>query len=273
MNKRSLYQILFLSLASLVNHSLAYASDFGEGDKPFFESMYPSIEDDIHPFGLEMIYLEGNVKKDEGDICPTCSSFDEDENMVTAIFPPGKIGPEESGFNFASKLGPNESKTISYKVKFSPSFDFVKGGKLPGLCGGQGASGGNRANGNNGFSARVVWRENGRMVMYVYHVNQADQYGDQFEWKDAQGKTLYFQKDQWQNVKVFVQMNDQGQSNGIVRTYLNDKLAFEKTDFTFRTTGSFSVDRLCFETFFGGGDPDWAPKKYEKLYIKDLIIQ
>jgi hypothetical protein len=53
---------------------------------------------------------------------------------------------------------------LSYEIAFEAGFDWVKGGKLPGLRGGlnsTGCSGGNQANGQDCFSFRVMWRENG----------------------------------------------------------------------------------------------------------------
>jgi hypothetical protein len=57
-----------------------------------------------------------------------------------------------------------QSMLISYEVAFDSEFDWVKGGKLPGLRGGPdplNCSGGNQANGTNCFSSRLMWRANG----------------------------------------------------------------------------------------------------------------
>ena len=57
-----------------------------------------------------------------------------------------------------------QSMLISYEVAFDSGFDWVKGGKLPGLRGGpdpNNCSGGNQADGTNCFSSRLMWRTNG----------------------------------------------------------------------------------------------------------------
>ena len=57
-----------------------------------------------------------------------------------------------------------QSMLVSYEVAFDAGFDWVKGGKLPGLRGGpdpNNCSGGNQANGTNCFSSRVMWRTDG----------------------------------------------------------------------------------------------------------------
>ena len=53
---------------------------------------------------------------------------------------------------------------LSYEMAFEEGFDWVKGGKLPGLRGGlnsTGCSGGKLASGMDCFSARLMWRRNG----------------------------------------------------------------------------------------------------------------
>ncbi|THH17880.1 hypothetical protein EW146_g3035 [Bondarzewia mesenterica] len=57
-----------------------------------------------------------------------------------------------------------ESMMISYEVAFDSGFDWVLGGKLPGLRGGpdpNGCSGGHQPNGTDCFSVRLMWRKNG----------------------------------------------------------------------------------------------------------------
>ncbi|HEY5039276.1 MAG TPA: hypothetical protein VIJ93_09420, partial [bacterium] len=74
-------------------------------------------------------------------------------------------------------IEPQESLYFRYYVRFDPGFDFVKGGKLPGLAGGKGNTGGHKANGTDGWSARVMWRSDGKIVQYVYHPDQVGDYG------------------------------------------------------------------------------------------------
>ena len=57
-----------------------------------------------------------------------------------------------------------KSMIVSYELAFDSGFDWVKGGKLPGLRGGlnsTGCSGGNKATGLDCFSSRLMWRKNG----------------------------------------------------------------------------------------------------------------
>lgn len=49
----------------------------------------------------------------------------------------GAISGKETGFTWYSVLSEEgEEMSMSYQVKFSAGFEWTKGGKLPGLCGG-----------------------------------------------------------------------------------------------------------------------------------------
>lgn len=57
---------------------------------------------------------------------------------------------------------------LSYDLAFDSSFNWVKGGKLPGVYGGvsgEGCSGGEKATGENCFSVRLMWRDNGMLFI------------------------------------------------------------------------------------------------------------
>ena len=65
---------------------------------------------------------------------------------------------------FNTSGSPFESMMLSYEIAFDTNFDFVKGGKLPGLRGGPdpvGCSGGSQVNGSDCYSVRLMWRTNG----------------------------------------------------------------------------------------------------------------
>ena len=65
-------------------------------------------------------------------------------NVLEIKYPKGKIGQEEDagGAQWRLKFGESFNKcTVEYKVMFPVGFDFIKGGKLPGLCGGTSPAG------------------------------------------------------------------------------------------------------------------------------------
>ncbi len=173
-------------------------------------------------------------------------------------FAPGKIGPEEGGAGWRMPFGKHEAAELSYTLRFSKDFDFVKGGKLPGLCGGpDNVSGGRRANGTNGFSARLMWRKDGRGEAYVYHKNQKGDYGDSF----AFPADFRFPTDAPIKVRIAVTMNSIGGRTGSLRVWVDERLVVERPNMEWRTVDTFGVDGIYFETFHGGGDASWAPTR------------
>lgn len=182
---------------------------------------------------------------------------------LRVAFAKGQIGPEKGGAGWRFPLGTHAAAELSYSVRFSPEFEFVKGGKLPGLCGGpENVSGGRPATGMNGFSARLMWRRDGHGEAYVYHKNQKGDYGDSFAFPED----FRFPIDSPVKVRLRVKMNAVGQRDGELRVWIttegnSERLMVERTDMEWRSVDSFAVDGLYFETFHGGGDKSWAPKK------------
>lgn len=87
--------------------------------------------------------------------------------VLKVKYPAGGFGSESSGMQLYSLWNTTDnsrfqSMLVTYEVAFDSNFDFLKGGKLPGLRGGpdpDGCSGGNAADGKNCFSTRLMWRK------------------------------------------------------------------------------------------------------------------
>lgn len=182
--------------------------------------------------------------------------------LLRVHYPAGGIGGD-SGYQFLCRfdrmgLAPRDEAFISYQVRFAEGFDFVKGGKLPGLCGGKANTGGHPPNGRDGFSARLMWRRDGRVVQYVYHPDQAGVWGDDLPWK-VNGKDCRFVPGQWTRVDTWLKLNTPGRRDGQVKSWFNGAPALEADGLRFRDVPELRIDVLYFSTFFGGGEPDWAP--------------
>jgi len=184
-------------------------------------------------------------------------------NWLRINYNVGQIGPDKGGCAWRWPIGKHDSAELRYTVWFSKDFDWVKGGKLPGLCGGpDNVSGGIPSTGTNGFSARLMWRKDGRGEVYVYHKNQASNYGDSFSFP----ADFRIPSDKPVHVHIAVTMNSLGKRNGILRVGVafgdaKEELMIERKDMEWRVVDTFGVDSLCFETFHGGGDSSWAPMR------------
>ncbi len=218
---------------------------------------HPIIE---RPFGFKTQYQEGspltNLKQ---------------TGEIEIVFPRNEFGPANSGFNWSANLEPKDEYTISYEVKFSDGFDFSKGGKLPGLCGGQGKAG-IRPVGDNKMSARIMWRQDGKIVSYVYHLDQKGNYGEDFVWTKEFGNPLHFRVNQWEKIKFTVKLNSMKKEDGSIIGYINGIPAIRVLNLRFRITEHLKIDHLCFNTFYGGSDQTWAPRNEQRLFIRGLKI-
>lgn len=202
--------------------------------------------------------FEGGVK--EGHV-----SLLEEAGMrwLRVGFMPGEIGPEKGGVGWRWPIGTHEAAELRYTQRFGPDFDFVKGGKLPGLCGGpENVSGGQPADGANGFSARLMWRREGRGEAYVYHKNQPDRYGESF----AFPADFRFLTGQPIGVRLAVWMNTPGRRDGRLRVWITlpkqaERAVVVRDDLEWRSAATFGVDGVYFDAFHGGGDASWAPTR------------
>lgn len=151
-------------------------------------------------------------------------------------------------------LAPQDALRLSYYVRFSDDFDFVKGGKLPGLFGGDSQSGGDEADGTNGFSTRFMWRKNGAGELYAYlPTSKKKEYGSSIgrgQWQ--------FKPGVWYRLEQEVILNQPGLADGRVRVWLDGQQVLNKTGLTFRSTDQLKINGIFFSTFFGGNDKSWA---------------
>ena len=154
---------------------------------------------------------------------------------------------------------------MSYRVRFEDGFDFVRGGKLRGLAGGAGNTGGNRPNGSDGWSGRMMWRRGGDAVQYVYHPDQPGIYGEDFRWERR------FEPGRWHTVEHRFAMKGPGMHDGILQAWFDGQEALYVDDLRFRDVDSFAIDQFYISTFFGGGDSTWAPARDEYiLFVSPL---
>jgi hypothetical protein len=195
-------------------------------------------------------------------------------NSLRITYPKGGVGPKETGAQAPLKVTPSNELYISYYVRFSSNFSWGtidQGGKLPGLAGGQNCSGCITCNGSNGFTARMMWRTNGRAVLYLYHLNKISPCGDDIALKTEEGQDIYFKKETWYKITERVKINTSNNQDGEVEVWINDKPAASVKKLQFVNNGD-KVDNLYFSTFHGGNTTDWAPTEECYTWFDDIII-
>ncbi|PFH51485.1 polysaccharide lyase family 14 protein [Amanita thiersii Skay4041] len=205
--------------------------------------------------------------------------------VLQVTYPQGSFSHETGGTQFYNLWNTSDgasfgSMMISYEVAFDNGFDWVKGGKLPGLRGGldpTGCSGGNKADGEACFSTRLMWRKGGSGEIYAY-IPSPNGLCDvkniicntDFGISMSRG-SFGFITGQWSRITLLIQLNNPPNiANGLVRLYFNDLLATEQTGLQFRSSASLAADGMYFSTFFGGSDPSWATPNLTHTYYRNL---
>jgi len=196
------------------------------------------------------------------------------QRWLHVAFQPGAIGPDKNGAGWRAPFPARDRAELSYRVRFAPGFEWVKGGKLPGLAGGpENVSGGHPATGTNGWSARLMWRADGRGEAYVYHRHQPSNYGESFRFPDD----FRFPVETDCSVRMRVEMNTPGQRDGTLQVWVAtgaaERLVVDRHDLEWRTVKTFGIDSIYFETFYGGGGQDWAPTKPGWAEFGDFQVQ
>ncbi|WP_037771046.1 polysaccharide lyase [Streptomyces sclerotialus] len=165
-----------------------------------------------------------------------------------------RYGRPEGGAQLYLPLrsGPTDSLHLRYYLRFPKGFDFVKGGKLPGLYGGTVTGGRRIPDGENGLSTRYMWRSKGRGEVYAYLPTSVE-HGTSLgrgKWKWPTGR--------WVCVEQSVRLNTPGEDNGSVEVFLDGRRVLREDELEFRTSKKLKIEGVFFSTFFGGSDPSWA---------------
>ncbi|KAJ7497309.1 polysaccharide lyase family 14 protein [Mycena latifolia] len=207
--------------------------------------------------------------------------------VLQVTYPAGSFSGDTGGAQFYNLWNTTDasgfqSMLLTYEVAFDADFDWVKGGKLPGLRGGispTGCSGGNEATGLDCFSARVMWRTNGAGEVYAYipspnnlcsekNVICNSDFGISF----SRG-SFTFASGQWNRVTLLVQLNNPVDvANGNVELYFNNVQALAQQDLQIRASSNVSAGGLYFSTFFGGSDSSWSTPATTHTYFRNMEL-
>ncbi len=193
---------------------------------------------------------------------------------IRVAFPAGGVGPQESGAQAPLELPPRKEYFLSYWLRFGEGFSWGQGnhgGKLPGLASGALCSGGEHCDGSNGFTARLMWRREGRAVLYLYHMDKPSTYGQDFPLVYPDGDDAYFRPGQWMRIVERIRVNAVGESDGEAQLWIDGEPVLLITGLRFVANGD-QVDRLFFSAFHGGADPSWAPVRDSYINFDDFRV-
>ena len=187
---------------------------------------------------------------------------------VQVCYPAGSsVSGAQAKLNIAA--GPAPKYTLTYQVRFPVGFQFVKGGKMPGLCGGQCWTGSN--NGPGGWSTRYMWRANGVAEVLL---SAATTTGDGTDLFRTTGNWNWQADGLWHTIAQTVVMNTPDQADGSITVFYDGKQVAQQTGVTFRATGDTdAIDSMMFTTFFGGHDSSWAPSSNQVIDWRDFAVK
>lgn len=161
---------------------------------------------------------------------------------------------------------------LDYEVFFENDWEWVKGGKLPGLVGGKHTSGCDNIV-PDGWSARFMWREGGQGQLYLYHQNRRSGCGDEYDFSSPGS----FVKNKWNRITQRVVINTPGQRDGLVECWYNGRKAVTLANVQLRGRVGENValiDQVSLQTFYGGHDRSWLPShdthaKFSVFLLRD----
>lgn len=159
------------------------------------------------------------------------------------------------------KVTPSDSILLSYAVRFEEGFDFVKGGKLPGLYGGTPISGNRIPSGRDGYQARVVWQSNGKGALYGFLPTNSTKYKGITYGTVFGAGAWQFKPGKWTEISHHIKLNRPGESDGRMTVWINGSPVVDECGLRFRDIPSLKIDGIFFSTFFGGNEPGWASRK------------
>jgi Polysaccharide lyase 14 len=177
---------------------------------------------------------------------------------MTVSLPKGATSPHASprgGMSFPWQPRVLQGKTaacLSYSVLLPADFQFHRGGALPGLSGSDAAE-----PAPDGFTARMVWRQGGnggatlRMTI-----------GGETRSTPADRESFAFPRGRWVKLEQEVVLNTPKQADGILRVWVDGRLAVERTDLNYRMKPSVTLSGVVADVFYGTED-GWggaAPK-------------
>jgi len=209
------------------------------------------------------------------------SQISSDGTAVKITYLPNKAGMDSGAAFKASPTGlPAMGATLGYSVFWPAGTNVNKGGKLPGLLFAGSKTAASATGGNwypNAGSARVMFRENQKMIGYTYLAvkggalpayaaqnaaykavsNPSNSTTGHDIWYKKGGNPFGFLLNAWNDVTLQIRMNTVGKSDGLLSITVND-VTRTLNDVKWREDASVLVQSIEFVSFYGGGDTGWA---------------
>lgn len=185
---------------------------------------------------------------------------------------------------------PADAATLTYSVYIPEGFDFVKGGKLPGLnigCAPNDCSTGG-AWSDTGGSFRPMFRERGACIGYMYAPlpgagqGTFDAQHEEYKavakvkgvtgidlWHGKSGADLQLRSGAWNSISISVRLNTPGYPDGAVALTVNGRTK-SMDGILWRLNEASRINAVNFVVFFGGGSAEWDSLVDTYMLFKDI---
>ncbi len=107
----------------------------------------------------------------------------------------------------------------------------------------------------------------GRSVRYAYTASNMSNSGQVWGWN--LGPTGRLTRNRWYSIEQYLKLNTPGQTNGVLRAWIDGQLAFERTDLHWRDVTTLKIESVWLNVFHGGTartDRDLT------LYMDNLVV-
>ena len=102
---------------------------------------------------------------------------------------------------------------------------------------------------------------------YCYHADMKGSYGNVWGWQDDYRGFL--ESNRWYSIEQHLKLNTPGKKDGILRAWVDGRLAFEKTDIRFRHVDKLKIEQIWMNVYHGGT----KPSPYDQhLFIDNVVI-
>ena len=231
----------------------------------------------------EWTYAEG--KLDPVDADPERGFEPFQGKALRGTMAQGGNGCMNVGYKFRDKTGSEpEEIYFRYYVRLGSTWNqTVDGGKMPGMAGryGRAGNGGSKSDGFNGWSARGSFMKSisGENPLagthpigtYCYHADMKGFFGEGWAWNN--GYRGFLRTNRWYSVETYIKLNTvegkEGRKDGILRGWVDGRLAIEKTDIRFRHTEALNIEEIWLNVYHGGTAP--CPHD-QHLYVDNVVV-
>ncbi len=158
---------------------------------------------------------------------------------------------------------------LTYGVQLAEDFDFGRQGLLPGLYGGKSYDTSKPSDGKTGFAVRLGWKADGaaEVIGQVASANSPD------GMSIAPRSYLVLPKGAWLDIEQEVVLNTPGQSDGVLRLWVDGVLRIERTDIEWRRDESLKIDGVLSDIDHGTISKHMAPARETSLRLTPYLIR